>query len=57
MYKIKYNFCGILVDHEIEYLYLKQAIDIGYWHSQYNGAEGIQIYRGSNLIAEIMKED
>ncbi len=57
MYKLKYLFAGMIVDHAIDFMYLKGAIESGYHHIQYFGAEAFLIYSGRRLIAKINKED
>ena len=56
MYKLKYLFAGMVVDHAIDFMYLKSAIESGYWHIQFFGAEAFMIYHGNKLISEIRVE-
>lgn len=56
MYKLKYMFSGMVVNHAIDFLYLKDAIESGYWHIQYFGAEAFMIYHNNCLISEINLE-
>ena len=56
MYKLRYLFAGMVVDHAIDFMYLKSAIESGYWHIQFFGAEAFMIYHGNKLISEIKVE-
>ena len=56
-YSVKYVIGGLVVNHEIDFMTLHNALDSSYWHTQYFGAEAILVYHGSDLIAEIQKED
>lgn len=56
MYKLRYLFSGMVVDHAIDFMYLKSAIESGYFHIQYFGAEAFMIYRGDKLVSEIRVE-
>ena len=52
-YFIQYLINGMVVEHVIPFMFLKDALESAYWHTQYFGADLIQIYHGSNLVAEI----
>ena len=56
-YFVKYIVGGMVVNHSINFMFLQDALSSAYWHTQYFGAEAILVYHGSDLIAEIQKED
>lgn len=56
-YIVKYMVGGIMVDHSTRFMFLQDALSSALWHTQYFGASAILVYHGSQLIAEINKED
>lgn len=56
-YFVKYIVGGMVVDHSISFMFLQDALSSALWHTQYFGASAILVYHGSQLIAEINKED